>query len=225
MENVKRLIYVSTNPKIVIKNFADLCRPGSKDGTGSVFLPVRAIPVDIFPHTTHCQLVICFERTEISSLPLRKKLPPLIKNLESLRGGRPRGGFANPNMKLRGQFRGNPVPVLAYHQRGLMDMKICPPGTFIDESLRMPAPEFYPLVHPFSYPEFILPRARGFPPSRRLFPPPLPPGLKRQPIVHMPMATPLESLILRQQFLEFPLHRLGQPIRARGMRRGRPYKK
>lgn len=236
MENVKRLVYVSTNPKIVIKNFADLCRPGNKDGSGTVFLPTKAIPVDIFPHTTHCQLVLCFERTDLSTLPTRKKLPPLIKNLDSLRGvnGRGgRGGFNHVNNKMRlghqpqppmpQHFRqNNHHPILLTYPQGL---KMCPP------LIEAPSPhELFPLVNPFSFPELIFnPRARsGFAPQRRVFPQAaLPPGMKRPhpaSLLQIPVPpNPLESLLLRQQFLDLPqaaMQRLPHPMRARGMRRG-----
>ncbi|XP_059481839.1 tRNA (uracil-5-)-methyltransferase homolog A-like [Neocloeon triangulifer] len=227
MENVKRLIYVSTNPKIVIKNFTDLCRPGSKDGANSVFLPIKAIPVDIFPHTTHCQLVLCFERVDLSSLPVRKKLPPLIKSLDSMRGNNRGRGFSFPNNKLRGQYRQANNPFLLAYQQGL---KMCPP--LIEDHLRnspAAAPELLPLVNPFSFPEIIFPpRARGFPPARRIFPSALPPGIKRAhpaSFIQIPMPpNPLESLFLRQQYFDLSaaaVPRLpGQPMRARGMRRG-----
>lgn len=29
---------------------------------GRAFRPVRAIPVDLFPHTPHCEMVMVFER-------------------------------------------------------------------------------------------------------------------------------------------------------------------
>ena len=39
-----------------------LCRPRSNRVKGLPFRPVRAIPVDMFPHTPHCELVVLFER-------------------------------------------------------------------------------------------------------------------------------------------------------------------
>lgn len=39
-----------------------LCGPKSKSLLGEAFHPVNAIPVDMFPHTTHCELVMVFER-------------------------------------------------------------------------------------------------------------------------------------------------------------------
>lgn len=31
---------------------------------GEPFLPTKAIAVDLFPYTEHCELVICFERAD-----------------------------------------------------------------------------------------------------------------------------------------------------------------
>ncbi|KAK6625257.1 hypothetical protein RUM43_005551 [Polyplax serrata] len=45
-----------------VKNFVDLGRATSKIYKGEPFLPVKAIPVDLFPHTPHCELITYFER-------------------------------------------------------------------------------------------------------------------------------------------------------------------
>ena len=39
-----------------------LCRKQSNKTKGAPFRPVRATPVDLFPHTKHCELVVLFER-------------------------------------------------------------------------------------------------------------------------------------------------------------------
>ncbi|XP_055625301.1 tRNA (uracil-5-)-methyltransferase homolog A [Toxorhynchites rutilus septentrionalis] len=57
-----RLIYVSCSPKSAIKNWIDLMRPCSKELRGLPFVAKKAIPVDMFPHTPHCELLILFER-------------------------------------------------------------------------------------------------------------------------------------------------------------------
>jgi tRNA (uracil-5-)-methyltransferase len=31
---------------------------------GVAFRPVKAIPIDIFPHTSHCEVIVVFERGE-----------------------------------------------------------------------------------------------------------------------------------------------------------------
>lgn len=63
-KKVKRLIYISCSPSSAVKNFIDLSRPSSKTLRGAPFRPVRAVPVDMFPHTKHVELAILFEREE-----------------------------------------------------------------------------------------------------------------------------------------------------------------
>ncbi|KAI8505199.1 tRNA methyltransferase 2 [Branchiostoma belcheri] len=62
--NLTKLVYVSCNSQSAMPNFIDLCRPTSNKFKGAAFRPVRAIPVDLFPHTWHSELVIQFERTQ-----------------------------------------------------------------------------------------------------------------------------------------------------------------
>jgi tRNA (uracil-5-)-methyltransferase len=62
--NINTLIYVSCNPEGTCNNFTDLCRGRSNRIKGFPFRPVTAVPVDLFPHTTHCELVVLFQRTD-----------------------------------------------------------------------------------------------------------------------------------------------------------------
>ncbi|XP_018593683.2 tRNA (uracil-5-)-methyltransferase homolog B [Scleropages formosus] len=56
---VRRLIYISCKPwGEAMRNFKELCC----SFPGEPFRPTVAVPVDMFPHTTHCELVIVFER-------------------------------------------------------------------------------------------------------------------------------------------------------------------
>ncbi|XP_026499811.2 tRNA (uracil-5-)-methyltransferase homolog A [Vanessa tameamea] len=66
-EKVKRLLYMSCSPAAAIKNFVDLTRPSSKTLRGAPFVPVRAVPVDMFPHTKHVELLILFQREDASN--------------------------------------------------------------------------------------------------------------------------------------------------------------
>ncbi|KAM4808114.1 tRNA (uracil-5-)-methyltransferase homolog A [Rhinophrynus dorsalis] len=78
-EHLKRLIYVSCNPKAAMNNFVDLCRAPSNRVKGRPFRPIRALPVDLFPQTPHCELIILFERmeqAEILSLATSVQKPP-----------------------------------------------------------------------------------------------------------------------------------------------------
>ena len=42
-----------------------LCRPRSKRFEGAPFKTVRAVPVDLFPQTPHCELIVELERVGI----------------------------------------------------------------------------------------------------------------------------------------------------------------
>lgn len=59
---LKRLLYVSCDYQAATTNFVDLCRPTSNRYKEDPFVPTRAYPVDLFPHTHHCELVLLFER-------------------------------------------------------------------------------------------------------------------------------------------------------------------
>ncbi|KAM9622995.1 tRNA (uracil-5-)-methyltransferase homolog A isoform 1-T2 [Trichechus inunguis] len=62
--NLKRLLYVSCNPRAAMGNFVDLCRAPSNRVKGTPFRPVKAVAVDLFPQTPHCEMLILFERVE-----------------------------------------------------------------------------------------------------------------------------------------------------------------
>ncbi|XP_030011938.1 tRNA (uracil-5-)-methyltransferase homolog B isoform X2 [Sphaeramia orbicularis] len=62
---IRRLVYVSCKPEgEAMRNFRELCcAPDPKKKlTGRAFTPTLAVPVDMFPHTPHCELVLLFER-------------------------------------------------------------------------------------------------------------------------------------------------------------------
>lgn len=63
-EHLKRLIYVACNARAAMNNFVDLCRAPSHRVKGSPFRPVKALAVDLFPHTMYYELLILFERVE-----------------------------------------------------------------------------------------------------------------------------------------------------------------
>lgn len=63
--NIQRLIYISCKPEgEAMRNFRELC--GKTDLKrkliGEAFTPKLAVPVDMFPHTPHCELVLVLER-------------------------------------------------------------------------------------------------------------------------------------------------------------------
>lgn len=62
---IRRLLYVSCKPDgEAMRNFRELCcAPDPKKKlNGEAFSPTLAVPVDMFPHTPHCELVVLFER-------------------------------------------------------------------------------------------------------------------------------------------------------------------
>ncbi|KAK2845329.1 hypothetical protein Q7C36_010183 [Tachysurus vachellii] len=61
-EHLKRLVYITCNAKGAMNNFVDLCRSPSNRVHGAPFRPVRAMAVDLFPQTAHCETVLLFQR-------------------------------------------------------------------------------------------------------------------------------------------------------------------
>ncbi|XP_053202096.1 tRNA (uracil-5-)-methyltransferase homolog A-like [Panonychus citri] len=62
--NIKKLVYVSCEPKLARKNLIDLSRPRSNAYKGIPFVPTSAIPIDMFPHTVHCELLLLYQRMD-----------------------------------------------------------------------------------------------------------------------------------------------------------------
>lgn len=62
VQKINKLVYVACNPAAALGNFIDIGRPASKRLQNDPFVPVRAVAVDMFPHTRHYELIICFER-------------------------------------------------------------------------------------------------------------------------------------------------------------------
>ena len=61
-ERIDRMVYVSCDASAAMKSFIDLCRATSNGYGGRPFLPTKALAVDLFPDTPHCELVIVLER-------------------------------------------------------------------------------------------------------------------------------------------------------------------
>ncbi|KAM4729935.1 tRNA (uracil-5-)-methyltransferase homolog B [Anableps anableps] len=62
---IRRLVFVSCKPDgEAMRNFRELCCAPDEEKklTGHAFSPTLAVPVDMFPHTPHCELVLLFER-------------------------------------------------------------------------------------------------------------------------------------------------------------------
>ncbi|XP_017879985.1 tRNA (uracil-5-)-methyltransferase homolog A [Ceratina calcarata] len=65
-KKLSRLVYVSCNPRAAARNLVDLARPASKQYVGEPLVPTKAVAVDMFPHTKHCELVLCLERLSVA---------------------------------------------------------------------------------------------------------------------------------------------------------------
>jgi tRNA (uracil-5-)-methyltransferase len=62
-QRISRLVYVSCNPTItLVRDAALLCSPPTKRYTGRPFRITSATPVDMFPLTNHCEMVMTFDR-------------------------------------------------------------------------------------------------------------------------------------------------------------------
>jgi len=60
---IQRLVYVSCNPTgTLVRDAALLCAPTTKKYPGLPFKPTSAQPVDMFPCTHHCEMVMTFDR-------------------------------------------------------------------------------------------------------------------------------------------------------------------
>jgi len=66
-EAIQKIVYVSCSPKQAADNFIGLCRPESKKYRGKPFQTIRAVPVDLFPQTPHCELIVQLERVSEST--------------------------------------------------------------------------------------------------------------------------------------------------------------
>ncbi|KAI1720786.1 tRNA (Uracil-5-)-methyltransferase domain-containing protein [Ditylenchus destructor] len=62
LTQMKRMVYVSCDPKGAMKNLVDLCRQESSKFGGEQFRIVRIQPIDLFPQTEHFEWVITLER-------------------------------------------------------------------------------------------------------------------------------------------------------------------
>uniref|UniRef100_A0AAY5KZC2 tRNA (uracil(54)-C(5))-methyltransferase n=1 Tax=Esox lucius TaxID=8010 RepID=A0AAY5KZC2_ESOLU len=78
-EHLKRLVYVACNAKAAMNNFIDLCRSPSNRVRGAPFRPIRAMAVDLFPQTMHCEMLLLFERVDYSSQSTSEKQEDMTK--------------------------------------------------------------------------------------------------------------------------------------------------
>ncbi|CAH1115940.1 unnamed protein product [Phaedon cochleariae] len=72
INKISKMVYVSCNPTAALQNFSDFGKPESKKVSGEPFIPVKAVAVDMFPFTKHCELILCFERWDKLSKQLEE---------------------------------------------------------------------------------------------------------------------------------------------------------
>lgn len=63
------MVYISCNPYRAQRNWIELGRPESKQYKGEPFFPTTAVAVDMFPHTSHTEMIILFERKSSEEKP------------------------------------------------------------------------------------------------------------------------------------------------------------
>ncbi|KAI9498733.1 S-adenosyl-L-methionine-dependent methyltransferase [Zychaea mexicana] len=61
---IRKVIFISCDANQALQNFISLCRPTSNRFKGLPFRPSRAVSIDLFPHTEHCELMIEFVRID-----------------------------------------------------------------------------------------------------------------------------------------------------------------
>ncbi|XP_035688199.1 tRNA (uracil(54)-C(5))-methyltransferase homolog [Branchiostoma floridae] len=67
--SLNRLVYISCKPRgETMRNFIELCGPPTGNVQGPPFVPVQAVPIDMFPHTSHVELVVLFERQKAQTV-------------------------------------------------------------------------------------------------------------------------------------------------------------
>uniref|UniRef100_F1KUW7 tRNA (uracil(54)-C(5))-methyltransferase n=1 Tax=Ascaris suum TaxID=6253 RepID=F1KUW7_ASCSU len=59
---MKRLIFVSSEPSLALRNLVDLCKPKWKRYEGEPFKLASITPIDMFPHTERCEWVVQLDR-------------------------------------------------------------------------------------------------------------------------------------------------------------------
>ena len=64
--------------------FLSLCRRPSNRIKGAPFRPVSATPVDLFPHTHHCEVVILLERLKPHELKPAKQVRPVVSGVDEI---------------------------------------------------------------------------------------------------------------------------------------------
>ncbi|CAB3363832.1 Hypothetical predicted protein [Cloeon dipterum] len=72
---IKRLVFVACNFNASFQNLVHLAKKASKTTPGDPFVPIRVIPIDMFPHSKQCEVVILLERRSVASLEVPTSIP------------------------------------------------------------------------------------------------------------------------------------------------------
>eukprot|EP01084_Bolivina_argentea_P067810 123427_1 len=67
-KRIQKIIYVSCNSASCINDALRLCQTPSKKTVGMPFKPIKAIGVDLFPHTDHVEMIMHLERCSESDV-------------------------------------------------------------------------------------------------------------------------------------------------------------
>lgn len=70
---LSRIVYVSCNPDSLVEDVVKLTMPSENDE--DPFVPVRAVAVDMFPHTLHCEMILLLERMSQVKDPRKTEAP------------------------------------------------------------------------------------------------------------------------------------------------------
>jgi len=62
---LRSLLFVACHAPAFVTNAVSFCRPTSPSFAGVPFELVQAWPIDLFPHTPHCELVTLLERSDL----------------------------------------------------------------------------------------------------------------------------------------------------------------
>lgn len=62
-KGLDRLVYVSCNAQTQMQDMKALCYEVKGKRRGPLFKPIKAVGADLFPHTSHIESIILFERS------------------------------------------------------------------------------------------------------------------------------------------------------------------
>ena len=97
---LRRLLFVSCHVPGFVANAIALCRPSSNAFRGDPFVPTKLIPLDLFPHTDHCELVVVLERPPLGGGGQPTAAPALASPLTAPPAASPSAASAPAHREL-----------------------------------------------------------------------------------------------------------------------------